>query len=87
MVPIPNFVWYAHGPHRRDVVRLEQDPTSARTCSPCGSNPEAANVSGVNVAATTMLVFHRSRASCTAITGFIEAARIGANTPVHRPEL
>ena len=44
-----------------------------------GSNPEAANVSGVNVTAVTILVFTLAGA-LYGITGFIEAARIGSNT-------
>ena len=44
-----------------------------------GSNPEAANVSGVNVAGTIMLVFTLAGV-LYGITGFIEAARIGSNS-------
>ena len=44
-----------------------------------GSNPEAANVSGVNVARTIILVFTLAGAMY-GITGFIEAARIGSNS-------
>ena len=44
-----------------------------------GSNPEAANVSGVNVAKTIMLVFMLAGVMY-GITGFIEAARIGSNS-------
>ena len=44
-----------------------------------GSNPEAANVSGVNVTATIILVFTLAGVMY-GITGFIEAARIGSNT-------
>ena len=44
-----------------------------------GSNPEAANVSGVNVTATIILVFTLAGV-LYGITGFIEAARIGSNT-------
>ena len=43
-----------------------------------GSNPEAANVSGVNVAKTIILV-HTLAGAMYAITGFIESARIGSN--------
>ena len=39
-----------------------------------GSNPEAANVSGVNVAKTIILV-HTLAGAMYAITGFIESAR------------
>lgn len=44
-----------------------------------GSNSEAANVSGVNVAATIILVFVLAGAMY-GVTGFIESARIGSNT-------
>ena len=44
-----------------------------------GSNPEAANVSGVNVALTTILV-HTLAGVTYGITGFIESARIGSNS-------
>ena len=44
-----------------------------------GSNPEAANVSGVNVNRTIILVFVLAGVMY-GITGFIEAARIGSNS-------
>ncbi len=44
-----------------------------------GSNPEAANVSGVNVTRTIILVFILAGVMY-GITGFIEAARIGSNS-------
>ena len=44
-----------------------------------GSNPEAANVSGVNVTRTIILVFALA-GIMYGITGFIEAARIGSNS-------
>ena len=44
-----------------------------------GSNPDAAKVSGVNVALTIILVFTLAGAMY-GVTGFIEAARIGSNT-------
>ena len=44
-----------------------------------GSNPEAANVSGVNVARTIILVFTLAGVMY-GITGFIESARIGSNS-------
>jgi methyl-galactoside transport system permease protein len=45
-----------------------------------GSNPEAANVSGVNVFLTTMMV-HALAGVTYGYTGFIDAARITSNTP------
>ena len=44
-----------------------------------GSNPEAANVSGVNVKRTIISVFMLAGV-LYAVTGFIEAARIGSNS-------
>lgn len=44
-----------------------------------GSNPEAANVSGVNVTLTIIAVFMLA-GMMYGLTGFIEAARIGSNT-------
>ena len=44
-----------------------------------GSNAEAANVSGVNVFRTTVLV-HTLAGLMYGLTGFIEAARISSNT-------
>lgn len=44
-----------------------------------GSNPEAANVSGVNVMKTTILV-HTLAGMMYGITGFIEAARTASNS-------
>jgi methyl-galactoside transport system permease protein len=43
-----------------------------------GSNPEAANVSGVNVRRTIISV-HTLAGCMYGITGFIESARIGSN--------
>ena len=45
-----------------------------------GANPEAANVSGVSVTATTIMVFMIAGLLYGA-SGFIEAARIGSNGP------
>jgi methyl-galactoside transport system permease protein len=44
-----------------------------------GSNPEAANVSGVNVSRTIIGVFTLA-GIMYGVTGFIEAARIGSNS-------
>ena len=44
-----------------------------------GSNPDAANVSGVNVFKTTVLV-HTLAGCMYGLTGFIESARISSNT-------
>ena len=77
-VPIPNYVWYA-------VICvivmwfIWNKTTFGKNMFAVGSNPEAANVSGVNVALTTLLV-HTLAGAMYGITGFIESARIGSNT-------
>ncbi|MCL1815436.1 MAG: beta-methylgalactoside transporter [Treponema sp.] len=45
-----------------------------------GANPEAANVSGISVMKTTILVFMMA-GILYGFSGFIEAARIGSNSP------
>jgi methyl-galactoside transport system permease protein len=45
-----------------------------------GANPEAANVSGISVMATTILIFMIA-GILYGFSGFIEAARIGSNGP------
>ncbi|MGN0244265.1 MAG: galactose/methyl galactoside ABC transporter permease MglC [Lachnospiraceae bacterium] len=76
-VPIPNYVWYAC-----IVVAFMwfvwNKTSFGKNMFAVGSNPEAANVSGVNVAKTTILV-HTLAGCMYGITGFIEAARIGSN--------
>lgn len=77
-VPIPNYVWYAL------IIILVMwfiwNKTSfGKNMFAVGSNPEAANVSGVNVVRTTILV-HTLAGAMYGITGFIESARIGSNT-------
>ncbi|MDO4269520.1 MAG: beta-methylgalactoside transporter [Eubacteriales bacterium] len=77
--PIPNFVWYAL------VIAIIMwfiwnKTRFGKNMFACGSNPEAANVSGVNVAKNTMMVFILAGVMYS-ITGFIEAARIGSNSP------
>ena len=76
--PIPNYVWYA-------VIvvifmwYIWNKTSFGKNMFAVGSNPEAANVSGVNVAKTTILV-HTLAGAMYGITGFIEAARIGSNS-------
>ena len=75
--PIPNYVWYAV-----IIVAIMwfiwNKTTFGKNMFAVGSNPEAANVSGVNVAKTTILV-HTLAGAMYGITGFIESARIGSN--------
>lgn len=77
-VKIPNYVWIGF-----IVVIITwfiwNKTTFGKNMFAVGSNPEAANVSGVNVARTTILV-HTLAGAMYGITGFIEAARIGSNT-------
>lgn len=76
-VPIPNYVWFA-------VVIIAlmwfiwNKTTFGKNMFAVGSNPEAANVSGVNVKRTIILV-HTLAGAMYGITGFIESARIGSN--------
>ena len=76
--PIPNYVWYA-----ALIVVITwfiwNKTTFGKNMFAVGSNPEAANVSGVNVARTTILV-HTLAGAMYGITGFIESARIGSNS-------
>lgn len=77
-VAIPNYVWMG-----LVVVVLMwfiwNKTTFGKNMFAVGSNPEAANVSGVNVMRTTILV-HMLAGMMYGITGFIESARIGSNT-------
>lgn len=77
-VAIPNYVWYG-----LVVVALMwfiwNKTTFGKNMFAVGSNPEAANVSGVDVVKTTILV-HVLAGVMYGVTGFIEAARIGSNS-------
>lgn len=78
-VPIPNFVWYAI--ILAIIMWFIWNKTRfGKNMFACGSNAEAANVSGVNVAKNTMMVFILAGIMYS-ITGFIESARIGSNGP------
>ena len=77
-VSLPNYVLYTA------IITLIMyfvwnKTTFGKNMFAVGSNPEAANVSGVNVARTIMLVFTLA-GLMYGITGFIEAARIGSNS-------
>lgn len=77
-VAIPNYLWYS-----LIIVAIMwfiwNKTTLGKNMFAVGSNPEAANVSGVDVAKTTIMV-HTLAGCMYGITGFIEAARIGSNT-------
>lgn len=75
--PIPNYVWYACA--MIALMWFIWNKTSfGKNMFAVGSNPEAANVSGVNVMKTTILV-HTLAGCMYGITGFIESARVGSN--------
>lgn len=76
--PIPNYVWYAL------VITvimwfIWNKTAFGKNMFAVGSNPDAANVSGVNVKRVIMLVFMLA-GIMYGITGFIEAARISSNS-------
>jgi methyl-galactoside transport system permease protein len=74
-VPIPNYVWYAC--IMVAFMWFVWNKTSfGKNMFAVGSNPEAANVSGVFK--TTVMV-HTLAGCMYGITGFIESARIGSN--------
>ena len=76
--PIPNYVWYVIG--ITAIMWIIWNKTAfGKNMFAVGSNPEAANVSGVNVRRITILVFTLA-GILYGITGFIEAARIGSNS-------
>jgi len=76
--PIPNYVWYS-----LVITALMwfvwNKTTFGKNMFAVGSNPDAANVSGVNVKRVITLVFTLAGVMY-GITGFIEAARIGSNS-------
>lgn len=76
--PIPNYVWYSL--IITVIMWFVWNKTAfGKNMFAVGSNPEAANVSGVNVSRTIIAVFTLAGVMY-AITGFIEAARIGSNS-------
>lgn len=76
--PIPNYIWYA-----LIIVAIMwfvwNKTAFGKNMFAVGSNPDAANVSGVNVMRTIIMVFVLAGAMY-GVTGFIEAARIGSNS-------
>lgn len=76
--PIPNFVWYSL---IITVIMwfIWNKTTFGKNMFAVGSNPDAANVSGVNVKRVITLVFMLA-GIMYGLTGFIEAARIGSNS-------
>ena len=77
-VALPNFVFYALG--ITVIMWFIWNKTKfGKNMFAVGSNPEAANVSGVNVSRTIIMVFVLA-GIMYGFTGFIEAARIGSNS-------
>ena len=76
--PIPNYVWYVLALTAIMWV-VWNKTTFGKNMFAIGSNPDAANVSGVNVKRVIILVFMLAGV-LYGITGFIEAARIGSNS-------
>ena len=76
--PIPNYVWFAIL-LAAVMWFIWNKTTFGKNMFALGSNEEAARVSGVNVFATTIMVFALAGAMY-GWTGFVEGARIGSNT-------
>lgn len=75
---IPNFVWFAI--LITILMWFIWNKTKfGKNMFAVGSNPEAANVSGVNVTRTIIIVFVLA-GIMYGLTGFIESARIGSNS-------
>ena len=77
-IPIPNYVWYSL------LITvffwfIWNKTAFGKNMFAVGSNPDAANVSGVNVNRIIMLTFMLA-GMMYGVTGFIEAARIGSNS-------
>ena len=77
-VALPNYVFYALGITVLIWFIWNKTPFGKNMFA-VGSNPEAANVSGVNVSRTIIWVFILA-GIMYGVTGFIEAARIGSNS-------
>ena len=77
---IPLFVFYAIA---AAIVMwfIWNKTTLGKNMYAVGANPEAANVSGISVLKTTIIVFTMA-GILYGISGFIEAARIGSNGPM-----
>lgn len=75
---IPNFVWFSI--IITAIMWFVWNKTKfGKNMFAVGSNPDSANVSGVNVTLTIILVFTLAGV-LYGVTGFIEAARIGSNS-------
>jgi len=77
--PIPYYVFYAIAA-TAIMWFIWNKTTLGKNMYAVGANPEAANVSGVSVMKTTILIFTIA-GILYGFSGFIEAARIGSNGP------
>ncbi len=77
-VALPNYVFYSIA-ITAVIWFIWNKTTFGKNMFAVGSNPEAGNVSGVNVSKTIILVFVLA-GIMYGLTGFIEAARIGSNS-------
>ncbi len=77
-VALPNYIFYAIG-ITAIIWFVWNKTTLGKNMFAVGSNSEAANVSGVNVSKTIILVFVLA-GIMYGVTGFFEAARIGSNS-------
>ena len=76
---IPLYIFYAIG--AAAIMWFIWNKTAlGKNMYAVGANPEAANVSGISVMKTTILVFMMG-GILYGLSGFIEAARIGSNSP------
>ena len=77
--PIPYFVFYAIAA-TAIMWFIWNKTTLGKNMYAVGANPEAANVSGISVKKTTILIFMIG-GILYGFSGFVEAARIGSNGP------
>ncbi len=77
-VALPNYIFYSIA-ITAIIWFIWNKTTLGKNMFAVGSNAEAANVSGVNVSRTIILVFVLA-GIMYGVTGFIEAARIGSNS-------
>ena len=77
--PVPNYVWFAV--IATIIMWIVWNKTIlGKNMYAVGANPEAARVSGVNVGLTIISIFVIAGA-LYGFAGFVDAARIGSNTP------
>ena len=78
--PVPHFVFFAIAA-TAIMWFIWNKTTLGKNMYAVGANPEAANVSGVSVKTTTILIFMIG-GILYGFSGFVEAARIGSNGPM-----